>query len=383
MTSKEYFEDNIVEYYNFDYYTKVLNVTNVYATDKQLSEAFNYIENLSFLSDAKYYLGYAYLTGRGTYKSIDKAVEYFESAIEDDNASAMMHLGRCYINGWGVKQSRTKALQLLQQGADNGNAEAWYFIFLFYFIDIENDIRTGRINFEEDMERAKLLSYYLYQSLKCGIHFSNSSHRYEAFHMLLSVANDNHFSNDTINKISSASASYYLYKIFYNGEFGFKEDVDTALEYLEKSKTVDLDLTSLEDTSNDDDFEMDNNGTLSLYCGDNQKVVIPDSVTSIGSGSFMPHDNLKEVVISNSVISIGNMAFLGCTSLKSVEIPDSVISIGSMAFYDCTSLESIKIPDSVISIGSMAFCDCITIYCHKNSYAEKYAKENDIEFEIV
>jgi hypothetical protein len=39
-------------------------------------------------------------------------------------------------------------------------------------------------------------------------------------------------------------------------------------------------------------------------------------------------------------------------------IPDSVTSIGSGAFYDCKSLNEITIPDSVTSIGYKAFAYC-------------------------
>ena len=58
-----------------------------------------------------------------------------------------------------------------------------------------------------------------------------------------------------------------------------------------------------------------------------------------------------------------------CISLTSVVIPDSVTSIGSLAFRDCYSLTSVVIPDSVTSIGSMAFRDCtsLTIYCEATS----------------
>jgi hypothetical protein len=59
-----------------------------------------------------------------------------------------------------------------------------------------------------------------------------------------------------------------------------------------------------------------------------------------------------------------------------------VTKIGNCAFEDCTNLESITIPDSVTSIGkyAFAFCYCFTIHAPAGSYADAYAKENNIPF---
>ena len=74
-----------------------------------------------------------------------------------------------------------------------------------------------------------------------------------------------------------------------------------------------------------------------------------------GNGAFFGRTDLTSIIIPDSVTSIGSNAFSGCTSLSSIAIPDSVTSIGSNAFANCTSLSSIAIPDSVTSIGEYAF----------------------------
>ena len=71
--------------------------------------------------------------------------------------------------------------------------------------------------------------------------------------------------------------------------------------------------------------------------------------------------DIKKIVIPNSVESIGEMAFVGCTSLTSIKIPDSVKSIGERAFWYCTSLTNIKIPENVEHIGEKAFRDCTSL----------------------
>lgn len=88
------------------------------------------------------------------------------------------------------------------------------------------------------------------------------------------------------------------------------------------------------------------------------KIVIPNSITNIGSQAFDSCTSLVNINIPNTVTSIGSSAFYNCTSLKSINIPNSVTSIGSSVFSDCSSLKSINIPNSVTSIGSGAFYGC-------------------------
>ena len=113
-------------------------------------------------------------------------------------------------------------------------------------------------------------------------------------------------------------------------------------------------------------------------------ISIPDSVIRIEYSAFSDCSSLTSISIPNSVTSIGGMAFVDCISLTSISIPDTVTNIGVMTFVRCSSLTDIFIPDSVTNIGKQAFDDCpnLTLTVGRNSYAEQYAKENNIPYTL-
>ncbi len=192
------------------------------------------------------------------------------------------------------------------------------------------------------------------------------------------------------------------------------------------------------------DFEIDENGVLKKYYGDGGDVVIPEGVTEIGDSAFQNDecigslDGLTSVTIPEGVTTIGNSAFYWCGGLTSITIPEGVTTIGNFAFYGCRGLTSITIPEGVTTIkkGTFEYCsgltsviipegvteieasafrDCskltnviipkgvteigeaafgkdyfsaaiidnLTIYCYADSYAETYAKENNIPYQLL
>jgi hypothetical protein len=130
-----------------------------------------------------------------------------------------------------------------------------------------------------------------------------------------------------------------------------------------RDRYVILDLSDCSATGNKitGTWEVDPGSNDMNVIKDNQYIVgviLPSSLTSIGSGAFASCTSLTSVTIPGSVTSIGNMAFNGCTGLTSVTIGNSVTSIGSSAFSGCTGLTSVTIGNSVTSIGSSAFSGC-------------------------
>ena len=95
--------------------------------------------------------------------------------------------------------------------------------------------------------------------------------------------------------------------------------------------------------------------TLIVGC---KNSIIPNSVTSIGSGAFAYCSGLTELTLPNSVTSIGYAAFRGCSGLTELTLPNSVTSIGERAFEGCTGLTELTLPNSVKSIGDGAFAYC-------------------------
>ena len=96
-------------------------------------------------------------------------------------------------------------------------------------------------------------------------------------------------------------------------------------------------------------------------CNSLTSVTIPNSVTKIGIAAFRDCISLTSVTIPNSVTTIDDNAFSGCSSLTSVTIPNSVTKISDNTFSDCSSLTSVTIPNSVTTIGSEAFSGCTNL----------------------
>lgn len=113
-------------------------------------------------------------------------------------------------------------------------------------------------------------------------------------------------------------------------------------------------------------------------------VKIPEGVLYIGEGVF-EESHIKKIEIPDSVEKIGYGAFYNCIELEEVTLPNNLKEIEDCAFLFCMNLRKINIPKSVVYIGEETFVGCpyYSFCCEKDSYAEQYAKENEIPYIVI
>ena len=92
-----------------------------------------------------------------------------------------------------------------------------------------------------------------------------------------------------------------------------------------------------------------------------RKVVLPESIETIGSGSFNWCISLESINIPSGTTAIGKKAFAGNLSLRSIVVPPSVTTLGSRVFKLCMSLTRVSLPASLESIPNGAFRYCVNL----------------------
>lgn len=115
----------------------------------------------------------------------------------------------------------------------------------------------------------------------------------------------------------------------------------------------------------------DYNNAWNAHKNDVKKITIGEGITSIGGNAFATFKSLTEVVLPTSLTSIGTKAFMDCGSIKSIkvlgstsgldfELPSNLSTIGALAFdraFFTSGISQIAftLPASVSSVGSQAF----------------------------
>ena len=125
-------------------------------------------------------------------------------------------------------------------------------------------------------------------------------------------------------------------------------------------------------------------------CNALENVKLPKNLTTIANNSFKACNRLAEITIPKTVTKVetniySDGPFNECENLKKVVFEDGMEEIPAYILADANSVTAVCIPASVTKIQDKAFDgikDKITIYGYANTYAETYAKENNIPFAL-
>ena len=95
-----------------------------------------------------------------------------------------------------------------------------------------------------------------------------------------------------------------------------------------------------------------------FYATSYKNIVLPSTVTSIGSEAFRSSRRLSSITLPESLQTISEYAFAQ-TGLTSIEIPDAVMTMEHRGLQECSALTSIKIGNGVTEIPDCwaEFCD--------------------------
>ena len=118
--------------------------------------------------------------------------------------------------------------------------------------------------------------------------------------------------------------------------------------------------------------------------------IIKDNYLEITGSNIVDSDHFDGVIDipqsieGKSVKVIGAKSFSMMDNVISVTISDGITEIGDKAFALCENLETVTIPESIISISESAFslCDNLTLVVKGDSYAARYAQDNNIPYII-
>ena len=188
-------------------------------------------------------------------------------------------------------------------------------------------------------------------------------------------------------------------------------------EYFISDDDKTVELTKYNGTAASLDIPSSINGKTVTVIGDSafheckrlKSVTIPSTVTTIRWFAFEDCISLETVKMANSVTKLDKDAFRGCISLKNVTLSNAINTLEDETFMDCTGLTSITIPEGITEINTQAFAYCralkkivipksvvriesdnvfvedslLVIHGYKGSAAIIFAKENNLEYQLI
>ena len=136
------------------------------------------------------------------------------------------------------------------------------------------------------------------------------------------------------------------------------------------------------------------------------KIIIPDTVETVGNSAFAWCKNLTEIVLPDSITSFGSRVFLSCVSLKELKLPKNMKGTIRWHFFgECISIKKLCIPEGVTRITEFSFLGCdslaelhctsglldlesssleacsnVTVFAPEDSYAISYAQKYNLKY---
>ena len=80
------------------------------------------------------------------------------------------------------------------------------------------------------------------------------------------------------------------------------------------------------------------------------------TVSELGYQFLCKNNDIEQVILPSTVTIIGSQAFRLCKNLYSVTLPEGLKEIGSSAFSSC-GLERLTLPESLIKVGPSTFAE--------------------------
>ncbi|MBQ7209306.1 MAG: leucine-rich repeat protein [Paludibacteraceae bacterium] len=90
-----------------------------------------------------------------------------------------------------------------------------------------------------------------------------------------------------------------------------------------------------------------------------EEITLPVSQSQWGSdAAFQECTNLTKAVFAQGNTFVQDRIFFGCEALRVVEMPDGIIEIGAGAFAGCNALHELRLPEGLIVIRNRTFRGC-------------------------
>lgn len=88
-----------------------------------------------------------------------------------------------------------------------------------------------------------------------------------------------------------------------------------------------------------------------------KKLVVPDSITSIGTSSLNTIYALSELYLSKNITTIGNSSFVNAYNLAEIKMPQKITSIGNNCFQNCqyTQIVDFSTAEQIPTLGTGCF----------------------------